>query len=288
MGLSLRNIYSLDTLDTRFTSSSQVPYQTVIDARSDPVTSREAPSKTSSPKWRTPEFYLYYVVFALAVPLIFWIPYQVSRPEDPRYHKYEHFLSEGWVPGRKVDITDAQYHTFRSNLPYMSSLLLFHPLLRKVWNAVFPTTDKKSQGAERFEQRVSFDYAFAILFLFILHGFSALKVLLILNVNYRLATKLPREYVPVATWAFNVPVLFANELCQGYHYKDVFGLVVPPLVEWGAWMDSYGGLVSRWEVLFNITILRLISFNLDYYWSIDKRGANGLEVCELLPFRKQV
>lgn len=47
---------------------------------------------------------------------------------------------------------------------------------------------------------------------------------------------------------------------------------------WGAWLDSYGGLVARWEVLFNITILRLISFNLDYYWSIDKRGANGLEV----------
>lgn len=79
MGSFLRNIYNLDTLDTRFTSSSQVPYQTIIDARSDPATSREPPTKTSPPKWKTPEFFLYYVVFALAVPLMFWIPYQVSR-----------------------------------------------------------------------------------------------------------------------------------------------------------------------------------------------------------------
>lgn len=201
-----------------------------------------------------------------------------AAAEDSRYSKYEHFLSDGWIPGRKVDITDAQYHNFRSNLPYMSTLLVFHPLLRKAWNSVFPTTDKKSSGVERFEQRVSFDYVFALIFLFILHGFSAFKVLLILHVNHRLATRLPRQYVPVATWAFNVPVLFANELCQGYHFKDIASYVAPPLMDWGTWLDSYGGLVSRWEVLFNITILRLISFNLDYYWSIDKRGANGLEV----------
>lgn len=85
MGLlsSFRNIYDLDTLDTRFTSSTSVPYQTVIDARSDPATSQESSAKTqgrvSPPKWRTPEFYFYYVIFALAVPLMFWIPYQVSR-----------------------------------------------------------------------------------------------------------------------------------------------------------------------------------------------------------------
>lgn len=187
-------------------------------------------------------------------------------------------LSDGWVPGRKVDITDSQYHTFRANLPYMSMLLLFHPLLRKAWDRFFPTTDKKASGVERLEQRVSFDYIFAILFLFILHGFSAFKILLILNVNYRLATKLPRQCIPIATWAFNIPVLFANELCRGYHFQDIASIIAPALMDWGSWLDSYGGLLSRWDVLFNITILRLISFNMDYYWSIDKRGAVGLEV----------
>lgn len=79
----LGKVYDLDTLDTRFTNSSSVPYQTVIEARSDPVAGREAASKALAraqpSKWRTPEFYLYYAVFALAVPYMFWSAYDVSR-----------------------------------------------------------------------------------------------------------------------------------------------------------------------------------------------------------------
>lgn len=163
----------------------------------------------------------------------------------------------------------------------MASLLLLHPLLRKAWNLVFPPQSGASQGRGRLEQRASFDFSFAIIFLLALHGVSAFKVLLILRLNYMIATKLPRNYVPFATWAFNVPVLFANELCQGYHLRDVARVFAPPLESWGAWLDGYGGLVSRWEVLFNITILRLISFNMDYYWSIDRNKSNSLEVSRL-------
>lgn len=81
----IRSVYDLDTLDTRFTNSSAVPYQTIIDARSDPATSasKDASSKAQAraqpPKWKTPEFYLYYLVFLLAVPYMFWVPYTVSK-----------------------------------------------------------------------------------------------------------------------------------------------------------------------------------------------------------------
>lgn len=81
----LRKVYDLDTLDTRFTSASTVPYKTVIEQRTDPVAQREAEernrSKSQPSKWQTPEFYLYYVVFALAVPYMFWACYDVSRRE---------------------------------------------------------------------------------------------------------------------------------------------------------------------------------------------------------------
>jgi protein-cysteine N-palmitoyltransferase HHAT len=180
----------------------------------------------------------------------------------------------------------------------MALLLLFHPLCRKLWNAVFPLPSRSSPSRSspddanaRLEQRASFDYIFAFIFLIALHGFSAFKVLLILYVNYSLTTGLPRKYVPVVTWVFNVGILFANELCQGYRFKPMASFITPPafekdlnavdpiLVQWGEWLDSYGGLMSRWEVLFNITILRLVSFNLDHYWSYDKRNASSIEVC---------
>lgn len=144
----------------------------------------------------------------------------------------------------------------------------------------------------RLEQRASFDFIFAMIFLAALHGFSLFKVLAILGINYNIATRLPRKLVPVATWIFNISTLFANELCIGYRYKDMAAVVsgyspmmvrtapvTSGLVAWGAWLDTYGGLMGRWEVLFNITVLRLISFNLDYYWSLDQRGgANPIEV----------
>lgn len=79
----LRSVYTLDTLDTRFSTPSSTSYKTVIDSRSDPaakdghkerITARASPSK-----WKSPEFYIYYLVFAVCVPLMLWIPYTVSR-----------------------------------------------------------------------------------------------------------------------------------------------------------------------------------------------------------------
>lgn len=210
-----------------------------------------------------------------------------SLAEDPRYHKFERKLSKGWVPGRKVDNTDLQYKNFRRNLPYMILLLIFHPILRRVWDTFNDKTDKrKSLSANRLEQRASFDYAFAILFLFILHGVSGFKVLAILSINYQITRKVPRQYIPAATWAFNICTLFGNEIGKGYPLVNFARYLSPPgasgapseLMRWGKWIDSYGGIIARWEVLFNITVLRLISFNMDYYWSIDKRVVNATEV----------
>lgn len=135
-------------------------------------------------------------------------------------------------------------------------------------------------------RRIKFDYYFALIFLVALHGFSVLKILAILTINYNIATRLPRDRIPAVTWLFNIGILFANELLQGYHFADIAGLLTPGLsnggdnvfVSWGKWLDNYGGLIPRWEVLFKVTILRLISFNLDYYWSLDYRSASPIEV----------
>ena len=140
------------------------------------------------------------------------------------------------------------------------------------------------------EQRISFDVPFSLVFLAALHGFSMFKIVAILYLNYRLAKQLPRQYVPAATWIFNVGILFANELSRGYSYETILSTFLPtPTVSekgetprnFGHTLDSYGGLIPRWEVLFNFTVLRLISFNMDYYWSLNSRTGSPLEVCFL-------
>jgi hypothetical protein len=104
-----------------------------------------------------------------------------------------------------------------------------------------------------------------------------------------MVTSLPRKYMPAATWIFNICTLFANELFNGYKYGNIAEILqtwAPPAelepgverVNWGTVLDDYGGIMSRWEILFNLTVLRLISFNLDYYWSLDRKAGSPIEV----------
>lgn len=179
----------------------------------------------------------------------------------------------------------------------MALLVIFHPLARKLYNTLrpLPTYNRlngKNEGSPaytstaeadlRLEQRVSFDFAFAIVFLLALHAFSAPKIGIILCLNYQIATQVPKKYIPLVTWIFNIGTLFANELASGYKYEHLANFLDPELhaekANWGTWLDEHGGIMSRWEVLFNITVLRMISFNIDYCWSLDRRANGNTEV----------
>ncbi|PYH46539.1 putative glycerol:H+ symporter (Gup1) [Aspergillus saccharolyticus JOP 1030-1] len=297
-------LYSLDTLDTRFTASAITPAKVAAaDAR--PASAKDAHgaaiARNASPsKWNTFEFYIYYIIFLVAVPLMFTTVIGVSQESHSTYATYAHLLEDGWIPGRKVDNSDAQYSGFRENVPYLLILLVGHPLLRRVYNRyVSPvnldrtkTSPTLALGDARLKQRTTFDYYFAFVFIVALHGISALKVLTILYINYQLAKSLPRKYIPAATWTFNIATLFANELCAGYPLERLASLVVPSvdaakevptLVLWARSLDEFGGIIPRWEILFNITVLRLISFNMDYYWSLDYPASSPIEKKQLDP-----
>ncbi|EDN07191.1 conserved hypothetical protein [Histoplasma mississippiense (nom. inval.)] len=300
-------LYSLDTLDTRFTTSSNTPLKALLASESrataadngvlgqtdskEPESGSGVRTKmqthtqlgevreggfsgrsltTSPPRWKTVEFYVYYVVLLIALPMMFKAAYDVSK-------------DDGWLMGRKVDNSDSQYGTFRDNIPYLFLLLVIHPLIRRAIDTFFPSTSTNSRSPQsskikddaitgydsvtadlRLKRRVIFDYYFALVFIAALHGFSALKVLAILTINYNIATKLPRNRIPVATWVFNIGILFANELSNGYPYVNLARMLtwtssasttgqVNVLVSFGKWLDSCGGLIPRWDILFNLT-----------------------------------
>ena len=182
-----------------------------------------------------------------------------------------------------------QYASFRDNIPYMALVVILHPLLRRIYNIMFNVLFPRSsesiqgQGQHRLKQRISYDAGFAAVFTFALHGFSAVKVFFILYTNFIIAKRLPRTAIPFATWTFNLSILFANEFSGGYPYTWMADFVssrstAPILYSWVDWLDSHGGLIPRWEVLFKVTALRLISFNMDYCWSLDQDKATSLEV----------
>ena len=86
-------LYSLDTLDTRFTTSSKTPPSHIDPARPSPdeVSHKKGKSgagelaKGASPsRWTSAEFIYHGLVFLVAVPLMFKTVYDVSK----RKHAY--------------------------------------------------------------------------------------------------------------------------------------------------------------------------------------------------------
>ena len=93
MASFLRQVYDLDTLDTRFTTPTSVPYKAIVDAHSDsaviggragavegrPQHQQTSTAKTPPPRWKTTEFYFYYLVTSVTVPYMWWVAYDLSR-----------------------------------------------------------------------------------------------------------------------------------------------------------------------------------------------------------------
>ncbi|KAI9832862.1 MAG: hypothetical protein M1826_001029 [Phylliscum demangeonii] len=321
----LPQTYSLDTLDPRFTTASPISPAdssnagTIDRGQRRPTNDGNdpAPITPAPPRWSTLEFKFYYLVFLVVVPMMFNAVCSASKESHPTYPRYAHLLSPGWIPGRKVDNSDAQYANFRDNVPALVVVLCAHVLLRRIYNYIWsggpPNASKtrpsirQDQGVEEpsrtsvtgadadlnLRRRQSFDLVFSAIFISALHGFSALKILFILYVNYRLTKRLPRARIPIATWLFNIGILFTNKYFRGYAAVPLAQLCLPhglaasslgkQTMAAAVWLDGFGGLIPRWEILFNITVLRLISFNLDYYWSLGARRSTLLEKKELDP-----
>lgn len=143
-------------------------------------------------------------------------------------------LKEGWLHGRYVvrrftslfmdeahnitlqDNSDAQSRAFRNNFSTLCKAALGYILIKSLIR-------KLSSGPS---QLVPFNAVLSTAMLVALHGSSAIKVFLIMVVNYAIPTAFKGSIMtPILTWTFNIFVLFMNVLYHGYPFEDVF----PPL-----------------------------------------------------------
>ncbi|PFH46767.1 hypothetical protein AMATHDRAFT_82449 [Amanita thiersii Skay4041] len=212
--------------------------------------------KTSPPRWSTLEFKFYYVVFVLVIPVMVWISVSLSMPSHPNYRAYRPRLSSGWLFGREIDNSDAQYRSFRNNLPLLGLAALFHLAAKSLWTRLAPKRTPPNL--------IPFNLSLSILAMFALHGTSTFKIGTILALNYVIAKRwcgagTKSNLGPLLTWIFNAAVLFANEIYKGYRFASISQHL--------EFLDKFEGVYPRWHIIFNITMLRLISFNMDYFWA---------------------
>ncbi|KAG0041542.1 glycerol transporter [Gryganskiella cystojenkinii] len=216
--------------------------------------------RTTNPSlWNTKEFYFYYFVFITCIPFMFKTAHDASSESNPNYEKFKDLLEPGFF-GYKVDNSDEQYANFRNNLPTLvGAICVYLPLSHLFRQYFVPVTPVKSPLQPLY--RAYFFFAFSVIYLYVMSGNSLFKIGAILGINYAIAKIGGKaRWMPALTWIFNVAILFANERYEGYTFSQLH----PAL----AWLDANTGMSSRWDVTFKFTMLRLVSFNLDYYWSL--------------------
>ncbi|KAI8639354.1 MBOAT, membrane-bound O-acyltransferase family-domain-containing protein [Parasitella parasitica] len=206
--------------------------------------------KTKPSRWHTKEFYFYYFCFCLVVPYMFKVTYNLSKESHPNYHIYQDLLSDGWLFGRKVDNSDAQYSQFRDKIFQLLPLVLLHLALNKA-NRTFHWV----------QSNLHFSLITSLMIVFLFHGSSTFKIIFIITASFSIGHYCKgSKWNPILTWIFNLLMLFINEYYDGYRFSRIFG-------QGFQWLDDWEGYQARWHILFNFAMLRLISFNMDYYWA---------------------
>lgn len=99
------SLYSLETLDTRFTTSSRTPPSQIDPANSTGKSERPRSEKhqneATAPKWKTPEFGVYGLVFLIAVPWMFYTVYDISQRTLPETQGPLSFANQ-WQLGTRI------------------------------------------------------------------------------------------------------------------------------------------------------------------------------------------
>lgn len=226
--------FSLETLDTRLQASRDMAKKKAVIAKANPES-----------RWHTLEFRFYVLVFAVVVPLMYKTAMDASNETNPNYSRFEHLLSDGWMFGRKVDNSDQQYSFLRENFWMIWGFVIGHTTLRRVVSLFHAP------------KRTTFDLCFGCGYLLALHGTNTFRVAIHVVAMFAMAKYIERpKTAKICLWTYGISTLFIN-----HHFKDI-----PTHI--GFIDNGFHGIVARWDVFYNFTLLRMISFCMDF---LDKK-----------------
>jgi hypothetical protein len=183
-------------------------------------------------------------------------------------------LHAGWIAGRRNDLSDNQWKSFRDNLPLLAiAAVATSALARAMRRAV---KDAKDAG----RVLVPFHVVYGAVFAFFLHGFGAIWPIGLAVAHYfvcRATAGVPTVGL-LAVWASAIVMLAKVQFGADKWTFAALGSMSPllsPLAGMDKWI--FRGFMPRWWIHYNLVTLRMISFGCDLHWRRCGRESAGDE-----------
>jgi D-alanyl-lipoteichoic acid acyltransferase DltB (MBOAT superfamily) len=168
-------------------------------------------------------------------------------------------IKKGWFFERKMDLTDSQWNSFRKFFPLLIILAILYCVVSRVI-ARFTKTLVETNSISRV--RIVFYLFTSFVFVTYMYEMNAIFPILVASVNYLIGSRLKHsKWQPLLTWIFNIAVLVTSDYYSGYgmfaiRFFSFFGTKTRFL-----YLRNAGKV--DWSTYFNITLCRLISYNID-------------------------
>ena len=203
-------------------------------------------------RWFSLEFFFYYFILLFAIYKVVLSGWKMSSPAgNPNFSLLKPLLSQGWMASY-VDNSDAQFSGFRNNILELTLLMCIFCLLSLIL---------------KFLKKESYLFLAGMAVLLALHGLYSVFVIFFMMVNYSmtfLGQKYSPKLIPILTWSWALLSLISLE--QIGHQISFAN------ISWGYLTfldgDIFKGGYKRWWVIYNLSVLRMISFNMDYYYAL--------------------
>ncbi|CAI7885689.1 unnamed protein product [Closterium sp. NIES-53] len=234
------------------------------------------------------------------------LPHQVIRHAVRLSNRYaslvQHWpaassgLYPGWIAGRKVDLSDDQWRNFRGNLPILTVVMGVLSGLALVIRLGAAGSARSKDGLVGGGMRwgsgggnvlVWYWLVASLAYVVYLHEASTVFLLAFSVANYVLVKQLGSWCAsrgssssssstskqgtgtsskwdwlfPTALWAWQCGSYILIRSYDGFRFAHI-----PFLGGSLSFLDAHRG-VFRWEICYNLLLLRMISFGLDYYWA---------------------
>ncbi|PRP81787.1 hypothetical protein PROFUN_10776 [Planoprotostelium fungivorum] len=197
-------------------------------------------------RWLTPRYFIYAATW---IYFTIWVFIKIFSKSNG--------LRPGWFNDRKRDESDMQWKDFRKNFPLLLIGMTVFLILSKIVKAsIFRSSQAEKRGYRDTRVLFLFYCIVGIGFIIYAHGWGAIWWGTTCLLNYFLTKSLKKSrWTPVATWVLNCAVLATSDYYRGY--RGIYYFI--------GWESFYNGALP-WQVYYRLTLVRNISFSMDYYW----------------------